>query len=279
MSPLKEIGLVAQRELRKSFRSAKGIVLLGISLLGGTAATLGLVKLQQLKREKLGGVDAETIRSLREQAYTELFGDATTGKTLSTAPEVLMMVLILTVWLTPLLVSLLAFDSVSADLQNKGVRYWSMRTRRWAYFVGKWAGVWATLSIMTFTMHFLIWGVCIFRGEATAGEALGWGVRFWVITLPIGAAWSGIATLVSSLFKSPIIALLTTFAAFFVLFLFYIIGSLSHADALAYVYPNFYEEWLMNARLDRWLSGLGACLAMAALYVGGGSFLFAKKDV
>ena len=247
--------------------------------LGGTAATLGLVKIQQLKREKLGGLDAEAIRGMREEAYTQIFGDPTTGKHLSTAPEVLMMVLLLTVWLTPLLVSLLAFDSVSADLQHKAVRYWSMRTRRWSYFVGKWAGVWATLSIMTLTMHALIWLVCIIRGEAAAGEALSWGVRFWVITLPIGAAWAGIATFVSSLFKSPIISLLVTFAAFFVLFLFYIIGSVTHAEALAYVYPNFYEDWLINSRLDRWMSGLGACLGMAAVYVGAGSFLFAKRDV
>ena len=270
---------MAQRELTKSFRSAKGIVLLVLSLVGGSAATLGLVRLEHFKREKLGDLDPEALRAAREQLYTEAFGDATTGKNLSTAPDVLMMVLLLTVWLTPLLVSLLAFDSVSGDLQHKAVRYWSMRTRRWSYFIGKFAGIWATLSIMTLTMHALIWVVCIARGEATAGSALGWGLKFWAVTLPIGAAWAGLATLVSSLFKSPIIALLVTFTAFFALFLVYIIGSLTHADPLLYLYPNFYEDWLINSRPDRWLGGLAACLGMVAVYVGAGSFLFAKKDV
>jgi hypothetical protein len=48
VSPISEVRFVAQRELRKSFRSAKGIVLLVLSLLGGTAVTLLLAWVQQL---------------------------------------------------------------------------------------------------------------------------------------------------------------------------------------------------------------------------------------
>jgi ABC-type transport system involved in multi-copper enzyme maturation permease subunit len=279
VSPLSEIRFVAQRELGKSFRSAKGIVLLVLSLLGGTAASLLLVKVQQLKREKMPNIDPESLRSIREDAATQIFGDPATGKSLADAPEVLIAVLLLTIWLTPLVISLLSFDSVAGDLQHKAVRYWTLRTRRWSYFVGKWAGVFATISTMTFAMHALIWVVCILRGEAPAATALGWGIRFWLLTLPMSAAWCGIATFVSSLFKSPIIALLVTFATFFVLFMFWLVGGVTHADALMYVYPNFYEDMLVNPRLDRSMTGLACCLGMAALYVGGGSYLFTKRDV
>lgn len=279
MSPISEIRFVAQRELRKNFRSAKGIVLLVLSLLGGTGATLLLVYVQQLKREKLAGANAEMLRELREDAATKIFGDPATGKSLADAPEVLIAVLLLTIWLTPLIISLLGFDTVAGDLQHKSVRYWTLRTRRWSYFVGKFAGVWGTVSMMTFAMHALIWLLCIIRGEAPAATALGWGIRFWLITLPISAAWCGIATFVSSLFKSPIIALLVIFASFFGLWLFWMIGQVSHADALQYVYPNFYTEMLVNPRLDRMMTGLACCIGMAALYVGGGSFLFSRRDV
>jgi ABC-type transport system involved in multi-copper enzyme maturation permease subunit len=279
VSPLSEIRFVAQRELGKSFRSAKGIVLLVLSLLGGTAATLLLVKAQQLKREDFGAVDAEQMRTLREKAATKIFGDAATGSSLADAPEVLLAVLLLTIWLTPLVISLLGFDSVSGDLQHKAVRYWTLRTRRWSYFVGKFAGVWATVSMMTFSMHALIWIVCIVRGEAPAATALGWGIRFWLLTLPMSAAWCGIATFISSLFKSPIISLLVTFSVFFGLFLCWFIGQVAHTEALQYVYPNFYDSMLIHPRLDRAMTGLAACFGMAALYVGGGSYLFAKRDV
>ncbi|MDB4943601.1 MAG: hypothetical protein JWP97_3135 [Labilithrix sp.] len=279
MSPLSEIRFVAQRELTKSFRSAKGIVLLVLSLLGGTGATLLLVKVQQLKRDKLAGVDAEQIHALREDAATQIFGDPATGKSLANAPEVLIAVLLLTIWLTPLVISLLGFDSLAGDLQNKAVRYWTLRTRRWSYFVGKWAGTWLTISLMTFAMHALIWVVCIARGEAPAATALGWGIRFWLITLPMSAAWCAIATFVSSLFKSPIISLLVIFATFFALWLTWMIGQVTHAEAMMYVYPNYYDSFLVNPRLDRAMIGLACCVGMAVLYVGGGSYLFSKRDV
>jgi len=279
VSPISEIRFVAQRELAKSFRSAKGIVLLVLSLLGGTGATLLLVKAQQLKREKLAGADPEALRALREDAATQIFGDPVTGKSLAEAPEVLVAVLLLTIWLTPMVISLLGFDSVSGDLQHKAVRYWTLRTRRWSYFVGKWAGVWATVSLMTFAMHALIWILCIVRGEAPAATALGWGIRFWLITLPISAVWCGIATFVSSLFKTPIISLLVIFAGFFTLWLFWMIGQVAHTDALMYVYPNFYDAMLIHPQISKSMTGLAACLGMLALYVGAGSYLFSKRDV
>jgi ABC-type transport system involved in multi-copper enzyme maturation permease subunit len=279
VSPLSEIRFVAQRELGKSFRSAKGIVLLVLSLLGGTGATLLLVYAQRLKREKLAGADPEALRQLREDAATQIFGDPVTGKSLADAPEVLVAVLLLTIWLTPMVISLLGFDSVAGDLQHKAVRYWTLRTRRWSYFVGKWAGVWATVSMMTLSMHALIWILCIVRGEAPAASALGWGIRFWLITLPMSAAWCGIATFVSSLFRSPIIALLVTFAGFFGLWLFWMVGQVTHAEALQYVYPNFYDALLIHPHVNRSMTGLAACLGMVGLYVGGGSYLFSKRDV
>lgn len=279
VSPLKEIRHVAQRELTKSFRSGKGIALLVLSLLGGTGATLLIVKAQQLKREKLAALDPSHLKDLREEAATQIFGDPVTGKSLADAPEVLIAVLLLTVWLTPLVISLLGFDSVSGDLQHKAVRYWTLRTRRTSYFIGKWAGLLASVSILTLAMHAIIWVLCIVRGEAAAGTALGWGLRFWVVTIPISAAWCGISVFVSSLFKSPIISLLVTFGAFFTLWLLWMIGQVTHAEALMYAYPNFYDAMLVHPHVNKAMTGLAACLGMVGLYVGAGSFLFMKRDV
>jgi ABC-type transport system involved in multi-copper enzyme maturation permease subunit len=279
VSPLSEVRFVAQRELRKSFRSAKGIVLLVLSLLGGTAVTLLLAWVQQLKREKLADISPEAIEAARERAMTEAFGDAATGKALAHTPEVLLAVFFITIWLTPLLISLLGFDNVSGEMQHKTVRYWTLRTRRASYMVGKWLGLWTTVSAITFTMHAVIWVVCIVRGEAPASTAFGWGLRLWVITLPISAVWCGISTLVSSIFKTPILALLATFAAFFVLWVIYLFGLKFDVNALTYIYPNTFDGFLIHQRVDRWMTGLAACIGMTALYVGASSFLFTKRDL
>ncbi len=279
MSPVNEIRLVVQRELRKNFRSAKGILLAALSLLGGSGVALLMVKYQEFKRQDLGEVSPEMIHDFREKALLKAYGDEKMAKSLAEAPEVLLALLLLTVWFTPLLVALMGFDSVAPDIQHRSVRYWTLRTRRWSYFVGKWAGLWATVSAVTFAMDLVIWIVCVARGEATAGQTFSWGLRFWMTTLPMSAVWCGIATLVSSLFRNPILALLLTFASFFVIWLVYLIAMVAGADYVAYIYPNHYDHLLLAPQAHKLGAGLGACFGMAALYVAAGSFLFSKRDV
>jgi ABC-type transport system involved in multi-copper enzyme maturation permease subunit len=269
---------VVQRELRKNFRSIKGIALGVLSLLGGSSAALLLVKYQQFKREELGSLTSEQLHDLRQKGLEKLY-DAPMAKSLADAPEVLLVLLGFTIWLTPMLVALMGFDSVAPDIQHRTVRYWSLRARRWSYFVGKWAGLWATVSIVTLTMDALIWIVCVARGEATAAATFGYGLKFWAISLPMSAIWCGIATLVSSLFRSPIIALLVTFATFFVIWVVYLTGVLAGFEPLAYIYPNHYDHLLLHPEAHKLGAGIGACLALAAAYVGAGSFLFSRRDV
>jgi ABC-type transport system involved in multi-copper enzyme maturation permease subunit len=278
VSPLHEIRHIVLRELRKNFRSIKGIALGVLTLLGGSSIALLIAKVEEFKREKLGALDADKIRELREEALKQVY-EAETAKWLADAPEVLLGLLYFTVWLTPLLIALMGFDSISPDIQHRSVRYWTLRTRRTSYFIGKWAGLWATVSIVTFAMDLMVWLVCIARGEGTAAATLGWGFRFWVISLPLSAVWCGIATLISSLFRSPIIALLTTFGSFFVLWVLYLIGGFAHFEPLLYVYPNYYDHLMLDTKVHRLGIGLLASLGMAAAYVGAGSALFARRDV
>jgi ABC-type transport system involved in multi-copper enzyme maturation permease subunit len=279
VSPLSEIRFVAQRELAKSFRSAKGIVLLLLSLLGGTAITLLIAWVEKMKREKMADISPEAIAFGREKVMAELFGDADTGKVLAQIPDILIAVFMLTIWLTPLLVALLGFDSVAGELQHKTVRYWSIRTRRASYVVGKWLGTWAMVSATTLLLHALIWVICISRGEAASSTIVNWGFRLWLTTLPMSAAWCALGNLVSSLFKVPIAALFVTFLAFFVLWMVYVLALRSDIEALTYVYPNAFDRLLLHARTDRWLLGVTACLGTTAGYLTLGSFLFTKRDV
>lgn len=278
MSPLHEVRHIVQRELRKNFRSIKGIALGVLTLLGGSSIALLIAKYEEFKRQELGAITPEQIHELREKGLSKFY-EPDTAAWLADAPEVLLGLLGFTVWLTPLLIALMGFDSISPDIQHKSVRYWTLRTRRASYFVGKWAGLWATVSIVTFAMDLIVWMVCIVRGEATAATTLGWGLRFWVISLPLSAIWCGIAVLISSLFRSPIIALLTTFGAFFVLWVLYLIGAFAHWEPLLYVYPNHYDHLMLDPKMHRLGIGILASIGMTALYVAGGSALFARRDV
>jgi ABC-type transport system involved in multi-copper enzyme maturation permease subunit len=266
------------RELRRNFRSVKGIILSVIALIGGTGASLLLVKFQEFKRAQLADMSADDMMALREKGLAQVY-EPDTAKSLASSPEVLFAVLMLTIWLTPLIISMLGYDTVASDVQYRSVRYWSVRSRRWSYFLGKFVGLFLTISAITLAMHTLVWIVCIARGEATAAATFGWGARFWVTTLPMSAAWCAIATFISSLFRVPIWALLVTMAGFFGLWLLWVIGVASGADAFTYIYPNTYDKFLLSPHAWRALTGVGGCAAIAAVALTGGMTVFARKDI
>ena len=125
-----------------------------------------------------------------------------------------------------------------------------------------------------------MWIACIARGEASAATTIAYGAKFWLVSLPMSAVWCGISVFVSSLFRSPMLSLLLTFAAFFVIWAIYGVGLvIFHSDAVAYIYPNHYDHLLLHPAPHKLATGLAACLGMAALYIAGGSFFFTKRDV
>jgi ABC-type transport system involved in multi-copper enzyme maturation permease subunit len=276
MNPAAEVGLVAARELRKNLRSAKGIVLLVLSVVGGAATAYLMARYFQTK---LSGVSADELRLEQEALFTQATGDPAMGKLMATAPLPLVMTLNLCIWLTPLLIALAGFDAISGELQHRTVRYWTVRTRRGSYFVGKFVGVWASVSAITLSMHVLMWSVSL-GGAYSFGATVGWGFVFWLVSLPISAAWCGIATLVGSFFRSPPLSLLTTFATFFVVWLVgFAISRAADVHWLSYVYPNNYDAWLLSPHAEKVGGALGICFGIAALTTAAGGAVFARRDV
>jgi ABC-type transport system involved in multi-copper enzyme maturation permease subunit len=276
MSPAAEVALVAARELRKNLRSAKGIILLVLSVLGGTAVALLMARFFQRQVE---GMTPEEIRLAQEAAFTKLSNDPAIGKYMATAPLPLVQALKLSIWLAPLVIALIGFDSMSSDLQHRTVRFWTVRTRRASHYVGKFFGTWASVSAITLLMNLLMWIVQI-GGAYSFGSILTWGVGFWLVTLPISAVWCGLATFVGAFFRSPPLSLLVTFTAFFAVWLAgFAVAHAAEVPWLLYVYPNFYDEWLVSPHGEKVAGALGICFGAAGLFTAAGAIVFAKRDV
>ncbi len=287
MKPQAEIGLVVQRELLKNLRGVKGIILLALSLIGGTAVAYLLARALGRPLEDL---DPAQVRLAQEKMFTEAFHDEATGKYLSDVPLSLIAMLNLCVWLAPALVWLAGFDGVSGEIQHRTIRYWSVRTRRVSYYLGKFFGLWATIATMTFAMHLLMWIVTLVQGVYPVGSVLSWGVRLWLVTVPIVGAWCGVAVFAGSFFRTPITSLLVVGFTFFVIF---VAGSFvpfilvnmrndpddSTATVLRALYPNSYDRFLLSAHLEKVGLGLLACLAYAGIPTAVGALLLEKKDV
>lgn len=276
MNVLEEVWLIAGREIRKNLRSAKGLVIVAISILGGIATALLLMKLRAIDE---GKISVEQMKELQESALTKKYGDEAMGHYLADAPPVLLGMLLLTVWLAPLLIAIIGFDSISGELQHRSVRYWAVRSRRGAYYAAKVLGLWVIVSAIVLLMHSLVWSVTVWRGGVEPGFVMSWGFRFWLVTLPIIAAWCGLAQLVASQFRTPIIAFLVTCASFFVLWIMDAVGEVGDIKWLTRLYPNSYDAWLLSPKLDHAAYGVAACASFAIISTLLGSFLFARRDV
>jgi ABC-2 type transport system permease protein len=291
LSPVAEIQLLVVRELRRSVRSAKGIALGALTLLGALVASLVCVWLEGNDRAK---GDAESTRAyieLKRQLLVQETGDVPLATYLASIPTSLLIFLKITVWLSPLLVALLGFDAVSGELQHRSIRFWTVRSRRWSYLAAKLLGLWALVGLVMLVLNLLAGTVALVRGYLTLADLVAWGARFWFVAFVIAGAWAAAATFISSCFRTPILALLTTFATFFVSWIAGAGGFISrqrhptsggiagHMAWYEYFYPNAYDTLLLSPETSRVLTALGILVAFIGATLALGSLLFERRDI
>jgi ABC-type transport system involved in multi-copper enzyme maturation permease subunit len=299
VSPASEIVLVAGRELRKSTRSIKGIILAILTVLVSVVAAFICILVESRARTKLGVSSTAAFRQAIEAAQVKGGTDPAVAHYVATMPLSLILFLKVLVWVGPILVMVLGFDGVSGDVQHRTIRYWTVRTRRWSYLLGKFFGLWATVSTITLALTLLTSLAVLAFGYMTVTDFFTWGLRAWLITALILGAWTSLATFISSRFKTPLFALLSIVGSFFFLWLLEVVGFLLtvneafeqkqagsaaamspiHPRWFTYLYPNNYDDLLLSPKLAHIAGGLGACAAFMLVFVGLATFLFAKKDV
>jgi ABC-type transport system involved in multi-copper enzyme maturation permease subunit len=289
MSPLVETRLVLLRELRRNLQGSRGVLLLLLSIAGGTLTAFALLAFakSQIAQAAKAGITAESVDMARAGILQFFYNDPDTAKSLAHAPIPLVVMLWLSVWLSPGLVWLVGFDGIASEVQHRTLRYFVTRTRRTSHYVGKALGLWASVAVMTLAMHVVLWGVTLRSGEYGLLDTLGWGIRFWLVAIAVSAAWCGVAALVSSFAGSAGNALLFVGVAFFGLFFagFLLPRTLGREGddvlvrGLSLLYPNAYDGWLLSPHLERAATGLVACLAFAIAPSVAGSLAFERRDV
>jgi Cu-processing system permease protein len=276
LNPLTEVQLVTGRELRKSLRSAKGALLAGMSVVGGTGVALLLAWVDR-KRRAMSGPEID-FSAWQEQWLSQFYG-AETGHALATAPYALIVMLGITLWLSPLLIALMGFDSIAGELQYRTARYWVVRSRRTSFIVGKFLGSWTVLLAVLFGMNVIVWGATAAVAGLPLGQVVGWGLRFFAVCVPITAAWCGIAVLVGSQVKTPMVALLLTCLTFFLLWFVHLAAALGGADWVSYVYPNAYDRWFLSPKPMDLVRGLAGTGAIAVVATTAAALLFERRDL
>ena len=269
MNPLREISLVAGRELSRTLRSVKGLALLVLALLGAV-----LLSSLASALDDVGGSAVDV--TMRASAYRAMYGDAEVAQRLARAPALLVTVDFAATGLAPLFVLLVGFDAVAADLQHRTLRFFTVRTRRSSYYVGKVLGLFAVVATISTLTHLVAWGVLIARGLLTFEAMLSWGPLLLVSLMPIALAWSALAVLFSSLFRQPFLALIFGFVGYVSLAIAQ--AWLSHAKLPALVYPSSFDRWLLHPSPANALTGLALSVGFALVLSTLGVSIFARRD-
>lgn len=280
MSPVTEAGLTALRELRRNLRSTKGIAMFVLFFLGGAIPTVGQVLLAKLVN--MPDVPLEERQEMFQGALTQLKFDEATAKYLSTCPPSLFLFLFKgALFFLPALVVLIGFDQIAGEIQHRSIRYLAGRARRSALVVGKAIGVWGVIATMTLVLSVTVWTVMLIEGKYPAGLVLSWGLRIWIFTVASAAAYVGLTTLVSSFFRTPIVALFVGVATLFVLWLACSIFGIFDATQVAtWAFPSTYESRLLVSHDPlRVVGGVAALIAWGAVMVAGAAAIVSRRDI
>jgi ABC-type transport system involved in multi-copper enzyme maturation permease subunit len=279
-----EIRLTAWRELRRTVRSGKFIACTLLFLIGGALTILGLVALwEQLGSYGITHLPRAAEAGARREALMAVYGDRAIAESLSAAPFALLLMHTATMFFVPLLAILVGFDQIAGELQHKTIRYTALRARRASLVIGKALGAWAVVAAISLLLDVFVWGMLISQGMGDADVTLWFGLRLWLASTLYGGVYVALTTLSSSIFTSPVLALLSTLTAAFGIWLVHVISLRESFPEpiqwLRYLIPGHYDRWLLSPEPLPLLGGVLAMVAFVAAGIGGASLVLTKRDL
>lgn len=285
MLSVREVGIVAQRELLRNLRSTKGIAMFSLFLLGGlvfsmlVSTILNVVLKRAAQKAGMDSIPDDVQRQLFEMYLSEFY-DERTAKHLATAPAVLYFLFKGTLVFLPFLVLLVGFDQLAGEIQHRTIRYTVGRAHRASIVLGKALGVWGVISAMVLVLHLTVWIFVLARGGGSVAQIFSWGGRFWLYSSICAASYVGFASIVSALFRTPIVALFVGAGAGAVLWLVHaVLGLFEGTRAITWAFPNAYEKLMVLPGPAQVLGGSALFLAWGALCVAGATVILVKRDV
>ena len=281
MLSVREVGLVAQRELYRNLRSTKGIAMAALFFLGGVVPSVIRVWLTRLAASR--GMDTlpdDAKKDLFRQGLAQIYESKEIVDHLANAPPVIYFLFAGTLTFLPLFILPIGFDQIAGEIQHRTLRYSAGRADRTSIVVGKAIGVWGVIAVMTAILHLTVWIIALAQGGQSFGQILSWGGRFWFFSVFCAASYVGYVSLISSLFRTPIVALFVAGGGGFALWLAYKIFSFIPAThSVGWAFPNRYEQLVVSPDPLYVLGGLALFVAWGGACVAAASVIVNRRDI
>ncbi len=285
MQVLSEVLLTFARELKRTLRSAKGLGGLALFLIGGAGVAITLFS--ALDRAHYWQAEAESRNALRRQALSAMYeGDVHKDaivEYLIKAPEPVLAFYQLAAFFLAMITVVWGFDTIAGDVQHRTIRYVTLRARRPSLVIGRWLALWVSGLVVTLLVSLILWAGLASNNVFPIGDVVRYGLRTWVAAGTLGAWYAALTVLASSLFRTPVLALLTANGAITTLFFLRHLSGASWAPswlrAVHDALPGSWDDRLLGPDFAQWGAGTGVCLLWTAAALFAASAVLSKRDV
>jgi ABC-2 type transport system permease protein len=295
LNGLNETAVIWSAECRRTVRSARVVVLLGLYSMFSALVLLVVGAITRALREQVdaqltqAGADAEAATQVFEEMRKGflgflLGGDQAMIEALSQVPLVVMVVFKITLFFLPAYVAIMGFDQVSGEVGPRSIRYLTVRARRSSLLMGKFLAQATVLLGLVLIIDLAIFIFAWFTTpEFTLASFLLNLLKFWLAAVVFSLAYLALTTLCSSLFRSPAVSLVFNIFLLFGFWLVNLVGSLANPDNplryVRYLTPSHYANDLLHPGLLQFgVSGL-AYAVFALLFLGSALYVLRARDL
>lgn len=197
-------------------------------------------------------------------------------------PALLSAIFLVLLFGMPFVISFLAYNQVSGDIQSLGLRYLLLRTERSNIYFGRFLG---TVIFSTAVIAIIVATITFYLGARTriypAMELIGWAAWGFVAMSILMVPYIAVCSLISASVRSPFLSLVLAKVIIAGTLIVAIAGSIAWKPAkyLLYTLPWGWQCHLLHPAATHWLSAVLACFVYAAVFLILGYYRFEKRDL
>jgi len=197
-------------------------------------------------------------------------------------PALLSAIFLVLLFGMPFVISFLAYNQVSGDIQSHGLRYLLLRTERSNIYFGRFLG---TVIFSTAVMAIIVVTIVFYLGIKTriypAMALAGWAVHGFLALAILMVPYIAVCSLISASVDSPFLSLILAKVIIAGVLVLAILGSVAWkpAEYILYALPWGWQSNLLHPAPAHCLGAALACLLYAAVFLMLGYYCFERRDL
>ena len=197
-------------------------------------------------------------------------------------PALLSAIFLVLLFGMPFVISFLAYNQVSGDIQSHGLRYLLLRTERRNIYFGRFLG---TVIFSTVVIAIIVATITFYLGMKTriypAQPLVGWAVHGFLALSILMVPYIAVCSMISASVDSPFLSLVLAKLIIAGTLILALAGGIAWKPAkyLLYSLPWGLQSHLLHPAPTHWLGAALACMAYAAVFLMAGYYRFEKRDI